>query len=949
MATVYLARDVRHQRLVALKVLRPEVTGMVGSGRFAREIAIASRLHHPHILPIYESGTLPASDGTSMLFYTMPFVAGQSVRDRLRERPQLPVAEAVGIARQVAEALDYAHGAGVVHRDIKPENILLGQDGAMVADFGIARVADAAGERLTQTGMALGTPAYMSPEQAAGSSRLDGRTDIYSLGCVLYEMLVGEPPFTGPSAQAILARHAADPVPSIRTVRPEIGPDLPRAVRRALAKVRADRYPTAGAFADALKGADTGWSGGSAVTASPGGYLRRPRVLAVGGVLVAAALVAVLAVTKVARRAPLVAVDPSVVAVVPFQITAADPALGYLSEGLVDLLATKMSGTMGVRPVDSRTLLSVWRESGSATDDVSARQALTVARRLGAGQVIAGEVAGTGSRVTLSATLRQAPSGRETARLSVAGSPDSLTSLIDRLAAQLLGRAAGEPEQRLPALAATPPAALRAYLDGWTLFRRRSRHAVGSFQTAIATDSSFALAALGAARAIFDGELLRGAPEAQLAWRLRDRLTPGDRAYLTAFLGPRYPEASTPQEYHDAVKRAVQLNPSNGDAWMWHAYWTCSLERGEPDMPARCRALTARALELDSLSTITTGLAVDHYQMLGDTADLRRALRLYVRLDSVSPISAFNQWSVATTLGDTAAARRLAVSDSMVSTNADRDLGPIYMMAGYFLREGRGLGDLEAALRRTQAIAPTDAQRTSLTSIQYRLALARGRATGFPEPPWWPEWEANYNRVVQALFADADPAPAMTAAAALERGLGSPPEYGCCLERFAVGQWALAAGRLSPARRAVADIRRFRDRGPEARTFELILEAQIAALEHGPDASVRLNQLDSALVNWQDYMDVSLLFGPLIAARLHEERQEYVAALSFIRRVEGGLEPVAVTYHRDQGRIAALAGDTVGAIRAYERYLRIRADAEPRLQPEVQRVRAELAALTRSR
>ena len=196
----------------------------------------------------------------------------------------------------------------------------------------------------------------------------------------------------------------------------------------------------------------------------------------------------------------------------------------------------------------------------------------------------------------------------------------------------------------------------------------------------------------------------------------------------------------------------------------------------------------------------------------------------------------------------------------------------------------------------------------------------------------------------------ADPAPAMAASAALERGLGSTTDYGCCLEQFAAAQAALATGRLTPARRAVADIRRFRAPNGEARTFELILEAQIAAREHATDASARLNRLDSAMVNWHDWMIVSHLYGILIAARLHEERQEYAAALSAIRRLPGWfVEPQMVPYHRDEGRIAALAGDTAGAIRAYRRYLRIRADAEPRLQPEVRRVQAELAALLRSR
>ena len=214
MATVYSARDLRHDRLVALKVLLPELAATLGPERFLREIRLTARLLHPHILPVFDSG-----DAAGQLWYTMPYVRGESLRDRLRREIQLRVDSALDLTRQVAGAMGYAHRQGIVHRDVKPENILLEGERAVVADFGIARALDlAGGERLTQTGLALGTPSYMSPEQAVGSPA-DARSDIYSLGCVLYEMLAGEPPFTGPTAQAIMARRLSSPVPTLRTVR----------------------------------------------------------------------------------------------------------------------------------------------------------------------------------------------------------------------------------------------------------------------------------------------------------------------------------------------------------------------------------------------------------------------------------------------------------------------------------------------------------------------------------------------------------------------------------------------------------------------------------------------------------------------------------------------------------------------------------------------------------
>src|SRR5438309_7785872 len=216
MATVYLAQDLKHHRPVAIKVLNPELAGALGPERFLREIEIAARLNHPHILALIDSGE---SDG--FLYYVMPYVEGESLRERLKREGQLPLEEALRIAREVASALSHAHSHDVVHRDIKPENILISGGEAVVADFGIARAIVAAGaEQLTDTGLAVGTPGYMSPEQATAEMQLDGRSDVYSLGCVLYEMLAGHPPFLGTTAQEILARHALDPVPPLRTIRP---------------------------------------------------------------------------------------------------------------------------------------------------------------------------------------------------------------------------------------------------------------------------------------------------------------------------------------------------------------------------------------------------------------------------------------------------------------------------------------------------------------------------------------------------------------------------------------------------------------------------------------------------------------------------------------------------------------------------------------------------------
>ncbi|HEU4565307.1 MAG TPA: protein kinase, partial [Gemmatimonadaceae bacterium] len=251
MAIVYVAHDIRHDRAVAVKVLRPELGVLLGAERFLREIKVVARLQHPHILPVHDSGEVSGA-----LYYVMPYVEGESLRDRLRREKQLPVAEAVRIACEVADALDLAHRRGVIHRDIKPANILLVEGHAVVADFGIARAVHAAGgemwETLTDSGVALGTPAYMSPEQAVGEASLDARADIYSLGCVLYEMLTGEVPFVGPDGAVALARRFTDEPPSVRAVRPSVPPGIDATVRTALARVPADRFATARELMSAL-------------------------------------------------------------------------------------------------------------------------------------------------------------------------------------------------------------------------------------------------------------------------------------------------------------------------------------------------------------------------------------------------------------------------------------------------------------------------------------------------------------------------------------------------------------------------------------------------------------------------------------------------------------------------------------------------------------------------
>jgi eukaryotic-like serine/threonine-protein kinase len=385
MATVYLAQDFKHRRRVALKVLRPELTLALGPDRFLKEIEIAAQFVHPHILPVFDSGE---ADG--FLYYVMPYVAGESLRTRLAREVQLPLDDAVEIACEVANALAYAHGQGIVHRDVKPENILLEEGHAIVADFGIARAISAAtiaDDRITGANLALGTPLYMSPEQAAGHLRLDGRADIYSLGCVLYEMLAGEPPFVGPTPQAVTAQHAQDSPPPLNVRRPGVPPQVEQAITRALHKLPADRFASATEFAAALPRHRTPSAPTATTSAAP--RRRSPHVSRAGWALIGAlTLAAALTATAFHRRAA-PTLDASLYMVMPFRHRAESAPILLNGDQCESLLHDALARWRGVQMVDPLWVTDARFRRGGAS---SMQAGLAIARERRAGRVVLGEV-----------------------------------------------------------------------------------------------------------------------------------------------------------------------------------------------------------------------------------------------------------------------------------------------------------------------------------------------------------------------------------------------------------------------------------------------------------------------------------------------------------------------------------------------------------------------------
>jgi tetratricopeptide (TPR) repeat protein len=650
MATVHLAHDLKHDRPVALKVLHPELAATLGPERFQREIHFAARLQHPHILTVLDSG-----EAAGRLWFTMPYVEGESLRDRLRRERPLPVPDAVRIVRQAGAALDYAHRQAVVHRDIKPENILLTRDGdALVADFGVARGLSGVGESLTQTGLTLGTPAYMSPEQASGATELDGRSDIYSLGCVAYEMLAGEPPFTGPSPQAVIAKRFSEiPLP-LRSRRPDTPEHLGRAVDRALAREPGDRFATA---ADLVRSLD------DSPSPVPGRRRRLGRVAVIIGLLLATGFGARALLTGSGHVG---AGSRTTVAVLPFSVRG-NPGLAYMREGMVELLSTKLDGAGDLRAVDARALLSAVR--GGAAEELGPEDGRGVAARFNAGRFVLGSVLQLGDSLRLSAALYDGDGSRRAGAETVVKETD-ISRGVDDIARLLLGGMSRTPADRITSLGAVTTAsypALRAYLAGQQAFRGfQLDSAVVAFRHATDLDSTFALAwyRLATAAVWNDQESLWYEAMDQ-AVRHVDRLSGRDRALVEAQHTWRRGRVIEAERQYQAITAA---HPDDQEAWFWlgdvrlHTNFLNGRGIAESETPFR-RALTldpadwqarghlewllrrtGRGAEADSVDTPpdTTGLfmfirrdapgAAARREAIFRAADARQMYRLAVQL-----------------------------------------------------------------------------------------------------------------------------------------------------------------------------------------------------------------------------------------------------------------------------------------------------------------------------
>jgi serine/threonine-protein kinase len=558
MATVYLAHDLRHDRDVALKVLRPELAAMLGRERFLAEIRLTAKLDHPHILTLIDSGECsePGMPGPC-LWYVVPFIRGESLRQRLERERQLRLDEALAIARDVASALDHAHRHGVIHRDVKPENILLHEGEAMLADFGIAlALREAASERLTGTGMSVGTPQYMSPEQAAADRQLDARSDVYSLGAVLYEMLAGEPPFTGPTGQAVIAKLMTTTPPPLAVLRSAIPPSVSQAVARALAKAPADRFATAAEFATALT------SSASDKSATPS------------------------------------------VAILPFKSMSPNPEHEFFADGITEDVIAQLSKIRSLKVIAWSSVMP-FKGQRPSPQEIGATLHVTT--------LLEGSVRQAGDRVRIVAQLIDTEQGRhlwaETYDRQLTDVFAIQTDVALQIAAALKAELSLDERARIWKEPTRDIRAYQFYLKGRQCYGRYTdesiRQGIEYFRQAIAADPGYAMAHIGVAVAYAEIVSFGAGGTIPLDLAVQEARDAVSKALaLDSSLGEAHSVLATLKFIYDfdwagaeaGFKLALELSPGAADIY-GHYGWLCSaLGRHEEAL-----ALQARAQELDPL------------------------------------------------------------------------------------------------------------------------------------------------------------------------------------------------------------------------------------------------------------------------------------------------------------------------------------------------------------
>ena len=700
MAAVFLAADLRHGRRVALKVFDPERVSSIDTERFLREIRVTAGLQHPHILPLLDSGGV---DGVP--YYVTPYVEGETLRARLDRELRLPLEDVVALTRELADALDYAHGHGVVHRDIKPANILLSGGHAMVADFGVARAVGGADDgRLTHTGTSVGTPLYMSPEQAGGARELDGRADEYALGCVVFEMLGGAPPFTGPTGDSVAYQHLAVPAPPVTNLRPGLPAGIAEAIGRALAKAPADRHATLGAFARALETAaaahDRTPAPASAVALPSGGRRRAGERWVAPIVVITLALAIGLGLWIRRERRGASERPVHAIAVLPLEDLTGDEARLVFADGMTEELITELSKIRSIR-VSARSAVMRYRESRASLR--------TIAHDLHVDALVEGSVVRAGGRIRI--TARLIDPAREQERWSESYERElrdvlALQAEVARaVAGQLKAKLTPEEVTRLASARPVDPAAHEAALRGFALLDRMDgtnyRKAIDFFEQATGRDPAYATAWAGLADAYYYLSSIylpaaEAMPRARAAALHALEIDPDlAAAHATlAMVRAQYDFEWTAAD--SAFRRAIALNPSLARGHAYYAFVLWELGRFDES-----EAEWRKAIELDPFSLYyLTGLG-SPFIYSGRYAEATAVFLAAIARDSTYAAPRYQLALAYSEMGRhdeaiTQARRAVVLSDASYALSV---LGSTYARAG---RKREALETLDRLLHRTE-------------------------------------------------------------------------------------------------------------------------------------------------------------------------------------------------------------------------------------------------------
>jgi serine/threonine-protein kinase len=952
MARVFLATEKSLGRQVVIKTLPDEGWSGDTASRFRREILTAAQLQHAHIVPV-----LTAGDASGLPYFTMPWVDGASLRERILRGP-IPTGEAISILRDVARALSAAHARGIVHRDIKPENILLSGGSALVTDFGVAKAltlatqGTVAGPTMTGIGVTIGTLAYMAPEQIAGEATLDQRADLYAWGMVAYELLNGTRPFATMSGTALTRAQLSEMPKPLAQVAPTVSPALSDLIMRCLAKSPEARPGSASELLEVLE-----------LASGERGSIARPPV-GKRGLLAAAAVLVIALATVFVMKGRANAADERVIAVAPFRVGGAATEASYLREGLADLIVPMIGVLPDRSSASMRVVLDRWRRAaGSAEADLDDDAARRVAREAGAGQLILGDIIGTRERLTVSARLLRSRDGKELATAQVTGSADSASGLAIRVVTALLAVQNGATRDRLATVLSSKSEAIAPYLLGEQLYRRgRYAEAGKEFERAWRADTTLAIAALririsngwNAAQAI-------PGPWVQRAWDHRNRLTGSDSLVLIAIAGDSFP---APKPWIARGEMVRRLAMTGNSAELWYQYGDFLVHNGvwagiDSSWQHALEAFK-RAEAMDSSLTSALEHQAQAHLALGDTAGARAALERQAKLDPNGDFYLVTRLFVEAAVGTEA--------DQMAALNALLERRPTSVVAAMrFLAVEMAPGIppnlklIDSIAARAPSLPLPDNVRTQLEFQLFDVAGTTGQSRlRRITPAMRAQQPSGFDALLDAVIGQEVTDSASAVSISFEKEMRKERDQilrnvpsGFSGPLTLIGIYSTIAGdtaRASALLREIEGLPIPPDRpwlGQAVRVDALMLRTLLAAERRDPNLPQLAQALDSALADVPNLGAPPRAVWNYMLANIYEKMDRPADAYRVLQRRDGQFvfEPLMLEILRHSALNAERAGKREEAILALRSLIGMRAQADSQYQGEVEEFRKRLARL----